>query len=558
MKEFFKHNLIRRILTKKTLSILIVFIFLAIIFYIPILRLLNTAFTDTEGRITLEYFKSIFTRSYNLRVISFTFKEAFLSALVTLLLGLPGAYIVSHFDFKGKSLLLSLTTVPFVLPPLLVALGFILLFGSNGLVNRILMSGFGLKEPLTILYSFAGIIMVHAFYNFPVIVRIVGAQWEGISEKYTFAARSLGANPIQTFFRVTLPLILPAIISSFSIVFLFCFLSFAIILTIGGASYATLEVSIYTYFTMFSDFKTGSALAIFQGLFSLFVVYIYLKVGNLFKTGALQRTFSEKEKLISSKPRFFLSMLYFIVVLILIIAPTLVVILYAFLNPFTLSPTLENFKELFSGRYNFLFGVSPARVFLNSMLFAVATIIVSNVLSLIIGFSVKGDFKAKNALLTLLMLPLAISPITIALSYVISFRAPVNVLNSPFAILFAHILASFPFALRTIMPVIETTSDSFVYAARSLGLSGFRSFIKVELNLIKPSLIASSTFIFAISLGEFGATFMLYRPQYTTLTVALYRLLSGRHYGPAAAIGGIFVILNIIVFFIIDRLARNR
>ena len=558
MKDFFKNNFFRRTFTRRVLSVFLVFVFLSIIFYAPLLRLLTTAFTDPEGHFTLQYFTSIFTRKYNLRVISFTFKEAFLSAFVTLLLGLPGAYIVSHFNFKGKSLLLSLTTVPFVLPSLLVALGFILLFGANGFFNKILMAVLGLKAPLNILYSFAGIIMVHAFYNFPVVVRIVGAQWEGISDKYTFAARSLGANPIQTFFRVTLPLILPSIISSFSIVFLFCFLSFAIILTIGGANFATLEVSIYTYFTMFSDFKMGSALAIFQSAFSLFVVYVYLKIGNLFNIGALQRSFTEKENLSSSKPRLFLSIIYLIIVLILIIAPIFVVIIYAFLDPFTLAPTLENFNELFSGMYNFLLGTTPIRVFLNSILFALATIVVSNILSLIIGFNMKGNFKAKNVLLTLLMLPLAISPITVALSYIISFQTPLNLLNSPFAILFAHILASFPFALRTIMPVVETTSESYMYAARSLGLSGIKSFINVELNLIKPALIASSIFVFAVSLGEFGATFMLYRPEYTTMTVALYRFLSGRHYGPASAVGGIFIVLNIIMFFIIDKLSINR
>ena len=88
--------------------------------------MLKEAFTTSTGSFTLNEFKKIFNESYNLSVVIFTFKEAFVSALFTLIIGLPGAYIVSHYKFKGKSFLVSLTTVPFVLPSLLVALGFII------------------------------------------------------------------------------------------------------------------------------------------------------------------------------------------------------------------------------------------------------------------------------------------------------------------------------------------------------------------------------------------------------------------------------------------------
>ncbi|NCQ52544.1 MAG: iron ABC transporter permease, partial [Caldiserica bacterium] len=109
--------------------------------------MLKEAFTTSTGSFTLNEFKKIFNDLYNLRVVTFTFKEAFISAFFTLIVGLPGAYIISHYKFKGKSFLVSLTTVPFILPSLLVALGFIILFGDNGFLNKFLMDVFHFKQP---------------------------------------------------------------------------------------------------------------------------------------------------------------------------------------------------------------------------------------------------------------------------------------------------------------------------------------------------------------------------------------------------------------------------
>ncbi|NCO27972.1 MAG: iron ABC transporter permease, partial [Caldiserica bacterium] len=215
-----KIPLLRGIQKKIFLNFFFLFIFLFLCFYFPLFKMLKEAFTTSTGSFTLNEFKKIFNDLYNLRVVTFTFKEAFISAFFTLIIGLPGAYIISHYKFKGKSFLVSLTTVPFILPSLLVALGFIILFGDNGFLNKFLMDVFHFKQPFHILYSFAAIILVHTFYNFPVVLRIIGAAWAGVSDKYEFAAKSLGAKPLEVFFKVTVPLLLPAIISSFSLVFL--------------------------------------------------------------------------------------------------------------------------------------------------------------------------------------------------------------------------------------------------------------------------------------------------------------------------------------------------
>ena len=539
------------------LLFLIPILFLSLFFYFPIGNLIKLAFSNKNGNFTLKYVTGIFTDSYNLKVLSFTFKEAFISALVTLVLGFPGAYIISHYDFKGKKFFISLTTVPFVLPSVLVALGFIILFGQNGLFNKVIMDVFHLSHPINLLYSFVGIILVHAFYNFPIIVRLIGASWEGISKKYTYAAESLGANSFTVFRKVTLPMLLPAIISGFSLVFIFCFLSFVIILVIGGARFATIEVSIYTYYNVFSDFRSGSSLALFQAVFSLFFIYIYIKSGEKIRQGTVKRDLLEKENLMKHKKTFYFSLFYFIGVVFLIFLPLLVIFVNAFIVPLGKSLTLQNFKELFSSKYNYITGISPIHVVLNSLLFAVYTTVLANVLALFSAYGVRNIKGGRSVLTTLFMTPLAISPITIALSFLITFQNARFVLSSWIIIVVAHTLIAFPFALRTLLPVLQTMSSSFVYAAESLGMSRLKAFFYVDLNLLKIPLIASAIFSFAISIGEFGATYMLYRIQYTTMPIALYRFLSGRHFGIASAMGTLLALISFLAFILIDRVQNK-
>ncbi|MGC9125648.1 MAG: ABC transporter permease, partial [Caldisericaceae bacterium] len=528
-------------------------LFICFFLFFPILTLVKVAFS-TGGRFNFSSFLSIVTDSYTLRVLYFTFKEAFVSAFVTVLIGLPGAYIVSHYNFRFKSFLMSLSTVPFVLPSVLVGLGFIVLFGRNGILNNALSYIFGRNVDIHLLYSFTGIILVHSFYNFPIALRIVGSSWDGISEEYSYVAKSLGASKVRTFFAVTLPLLLPSVLSSFSLVFIFCFLSFVIIMTIGGAGFATTEVAIYMYYNTFSDFRTGSVLAIIQALILVIFVLIYLRAEGLSGVGIVKRTFSyTKQKW--SRLSFSLSFSYLIFVFLLIVAPMIVIVLSSFVASGSPGLSLSNFKQIFEGTYNYITGVSSGRVILNSVYFGLITVCLSIGLAIPSAYYLKLHTNLKKYVLPFLMFSIVLSPLTIALSYIVTFQPFIN--SSPFNWIFiaiSHTLIAFPFVLRSIMPVVESTSTDFALAARSLGLSKFKTFFTVDIDLIKKPLVSAATFAFAISMGEFGATLMLFRSENTTIPIALYRLMSGRHFGAAQAFGTILLIMSLLAFLLIDSL----
>ena len=173
--------------------------FLGLFFFYPLLRIL--AFSLDTSVLTPENFKITF---YALR---FTLYQATLSTLLTLLLGLPAAYLFARFDFPGKALLRALTAVPFMLPTVVVAAGFNALLGPRGWLNLGLMSFFRLEAPpIQFVGTLGAILLAHVFYNTTIVIRVVGNALSQLDPRLEGAARSLGADSRRVWRHVTLPL----------------------------------------------------------------------------------------------------------------------------------------------------------------------------------------------------------------------------------------------------------------------------------------------------------------------------------------------------------------
>ncbi|MEI6877310.1 MAG: ABC transporter permease subunit, partial [Spirochaetota bacterium] len=207
------------------------------------------------------------------------------SLAVALLVGLPGAWLVSRFRFPGRRLLRALSVVPFCMPPILVALGFVLYYGKNGYLNRLAMFLFRLDQPpIDILYSFFGLCLVHGFYNFPLILDMVGSSWEGIPSARSEAARSLGAGRVRAFIAGTLPSLAPAIAESSSLAFLFSFFSFIVVMIFGPLGASTPETEIFRLLRFSGDLPSASVLAIAQSLIALACISIFFAASRAVST----------------------------------------------------------------------------------------------------------------------------------------------------------------------------------------------------------------------------------------------------------------------------------
>ena len=166
------------------------------LFLIPLaFTFAGTSLTDVANVLSQNYFR---------RILLFTFWQALLSTAFSLVLGFPGAWIMTHCTFRSKRFVRSVYSVPFVLPSILVVLGFVIFFGNSGYLNRLLMALFNLDTPpLRILYSFKAVILAHGFYNFPVVVNVLSNYWSDLDYGCEESAMTEGAGSFRILSRQT-------------------------------------------------------------------------------------------------------------------------------------------------------------------------------------------------------------------------------------------------------------------------------------------------------------------------------------------------------------------
>jgi len=497
-------------------------------------------------------------------VLRFTFWQAFLSTLLTLLLGLPAAYLFARFDFRGQSLLKALTAVPFLLPTVVVAAGFNALLGPRGWLNLGLMKTFGLEAPpVPFVGTLGAILIAHVFYNTTIVIRVVGNALTRLDPRLEQAARSLGADDRRVWGELTLPLLRPSLLAAALLVFIFDFTSFGVILLLGGPAFATLEVEIYIQALRLLNLPLSALLSLIQLLCTLALSILYVRLaaraavqsGPRAAAGNRRRARTGKERAFVSG---MMALLFLVSVLPMLALPlrsiTRLEAARGERTEIRPSLTMDYYTELFINRRGSIFYVPPARAAANSLAYAGATV----ALSLLLGFPAASALarpgRLERILDPLIILPLGASAVMLGLGFILTFG---RLLTSPWLVPLAHTLVALPFVIRTLQPGFASIPEGLRQAAASLGASPFRVWQAVDWPIIRRATLAAATFAFTISLGEFGATSLLARPEYPTIPVAIYRFLSqpgGLNYGQAMAMATVLMSIAFLGILVIERL----
>jgi len=524
--------------------------FLAVAFFFPLSRILSLTFN----------FKALTPENIRLTqsALRFTFYQASLSTLLTLLLGLPSAYLFARYDFWGKSILRALTAVPFMLPTVVVAASFNSLLGQRGLLSTFFhLSSFTLHpSPLTL------ILLAHVFYNTTIMIRIVGNALSSLDPKLEHAARSLGADSFRVWRYVVLPLLRPALLASTLLVFLFDFTSFGVILLLGGSQYATLEVEIYIQAVKQLNLPVAALLSVIQLICTLifsifytrFVSHTALQTTPRSAESNIRRPGTIREKIFVTSFVFLLSTFFLLPLASLPIRSLFRLeadrgqrgeVQYGF--------TTDYYTELFINRRDSVFYVPPVRASLNSIGYAGATVVLSLFFGYPAAFALAKPTTLEKILDPLIMLPLGSSAVMLGLGFIISYG---KWLTSPLLVPFAHTLVALPFVIRALQPAIASIPQRLRQAASSLGASPFDVWKQIDLPILRRATLAAATFAFTVSLGEFGATLLIARPEYPTIPVAIGRFLSqpgGLNYGQAMAMATILMLLTVISILLIEK-----
>jgi thiamine transport system permease protein len=532
---------------------LIPLLFLAAFYFYPLARILSVSFAQDPrtGQMTI---LAAMQEPFFWRVLWFTTWQATVSTMLTIVLGLPLAYVFSHYDFPGKSILRALTAIPFVMPTVVVAVAFTALLGGGGLMNRSLQSWFSFDQPPVELEQTVWIIILaHAFYNVSVIIRTVGGFWSNLNPHFAQAAEILGASRLRAYREVTLPLLMPSIVAASLLVFLFCFTSFGVVLILGGLRYATFEVEIYRQAVSLFNLRVAAFLSVVQLIitFSVMAVYTRLQARAAVPLQMQpQRRTAQRPANVRQRAVVVSGSIFMVVILM---APLLALIWQSI----TLGGqglTSQYYQELSVNRRESAFFVNPLTAVRNSLAIAGVTVLWSLLLGTISAYMLAQPEKRIAAVFDpLFLLPLGTSAVTLGYGYIISM-GPLR--TSFWIVPVAHTLIAMPFVVRTILPTLRGMDPKLREAAHTLGASPARSWREVDLPILSRTLAVGTAFAFTISLGEFGATLLVSRPDLPTMPVVIYRALSQPgllNYGQALAMSTILMASAALGLIAIER-----
>lgn len=535
-------------------------VFLALFYFYPLLEIFSVSLT-LGGRWDLGNLAEVFTTSYTLRILWFTAWQAALSTILTVALALPAAYVFARYRFPGKSLIQSLTAVPFVLPSVVVAAAFSALLGPRGLVNEWLMGFPGINAPpIRLEHTLAFILMAHVFYNFTVVLRIVGGFWSRIPPDLTNAAQVLGASPWKAFWKITFPLLRPSIMAAALLVFIFCFSSFGVILILGGPRYATIEVAIYREAMHLFNLPLAAALSLLQICFMFAFMWVYTRLQRKTSVELPGATSRDCAREVSTRSEKIAVWSVVTLTLVLLGSPLLALAARSLSTETGLS--LLYYRALFENTGQSIFYIPPVAAVGYSVGFALAALAMSLCIAVPAAiFLSRNRGKATSLLDPLFMLPLATSSVTLGFGYIIALgKPPLDLRSSILIVPLAHTLVAYPFVVRSLLPALRSIPASLRESAVLLGAAPRKVWWKVLFPLVRKPLVVGSVFAFTVSLGEFGATVFLARPELPTMPLAIYRFL-GRpgalNYGQAMAMSTLLMLVTAAGFLLLERLRTS-
>jgi thiamine transport system permease protein len=494
------------------------------------------------------------------RPLRFTFFQAGLSTILTLLVGLPAAFVFGRFDFPAKRLLSALTTLPFILPVVTAAAGFNALLGPNGWLNLLAMQAFGLEHPpFQLLNTLGAILLGHIFYNTAIVIRLVGSAWAGLDLRLEQAARVLGASPWQALKEVTLPLLRPAVLSATLLVFLFDFTSFGVVLMLGGPRFATLEVEIYIQALQMLNLPLASLLSLLQLGFTALFIVLSGRLGGV-AVPLAPRLSGEGIRRPRTVLEWFFVLGGVLTLVGLLVAPLVALVARSLISLESGHLSLVYFQELFINRRQSLFYVPPARAGLNSLLVAGLSTGLALLLGMLSTYAARRKSAFSGGAEAALMLPLGASAVTLGLGFIITYGRLAGAPGFPVLLPVAHTLAGLPFVLRSLQPALASIPPSLGQAAAVLGASPWRVWSEVELPILSRAALVGGVFAFTISLGEFGATTFLTKPDFPTLPIAVYRYLGqpgALNYGQGMAMATILLLVCAAALLAVEKLSSG-
>lgn len=475
------------------------------------------------------------------------------------------AWLVTRTDLPYKTFMKSMFLVPFMLPSFIGALAWKMLLSPNaGFINVFFMEHFGFDGPIFNIYSYLGIMLVEVMYLFPfVFIQVCGAL-ERMDPTLEESARISGAGLFTITRKITIPLVLPSILSGALLIMLYSMAHFGTVAVLG------IENGIYNIPTLiyqrihqsggsFDSIRTGTVLATVLVASAAFIIWLQ---GKILSKGHYQiiggKSFRPMELKLRAlrMPLLILCLAY---IAFTIVLPTVVIFLVGGLKTYGLPFTPEN---LSLDNYKFIlfdYQVTKDAIW-NSVTLGLGAAVITMLAGVMISYvTVKMKVRGKGILEFLGMLPFSVPGSVIALGVILAWSGMfgINLYNTIWIILVAYIARYMAFSLKANSAALEQVHDSLMEAARSCGATMWQTLKDIVLPLVRPGMLAAFFLIFLPSLRELTVSIMLYSPTTRTIGVAIYTLNEDGETVVSAALAGIALILIVLGQMLINRLTRK-
>ncbi|MFS0762074.1 ABC transporter permease [Peribacillus phoenicis] len=513
-----------------------------------------------EGTISLGNYQDFFVQESktNLEALWNSVYISLLSVLVSALIGIPLAFIFNRYDFPGRSFFSSAAILPIVLPSLVGVMAFMFLYGESGLIPNAIKDLFGLEKVPFKIGGVSGILIVHAYTMYVYFYMTVSAAINKIDPSLEEAAYNLGANKLKVFWKVTFPLLTPAIVAASLLVFMISMASFSAPFLLAGG-YRVLSLQIY-FSKINGDMEIAATQSVILSIVSISFLVFMRWYQNRKDYRMASKGIGAHRSEVKNPFMKWVMVLTGIIGVIILLLPHFTILLLSLVPDgtwtFQTYPTvfnMENYRLLFEDPNIF----KPLR---NSLLMAVIATLANLVFGVIASYVlVKRKFVGKSFVDILVMIPWALPATVIGMNLIFAFNEPSifsfgQILVGTFWILpLAYFIRHIPLVVRSTNAVLEQLDDSIEEAARNLGAKWFYTFRKVIFPIIMPGVLSGTLLAFIESVGEFPTSVLLYTISNRPISIEIMNQLRMFNMGQAAAYGMIQITLIVIVLFISNK-----
>ncbi|ELX8377615.1 thiamine/thiamine pyrophosphate ABC transporter permease ThiP [Providencia vermicola] len=484
----------------------------------------------------------IFNDSYLWHVIGFTFWQAFLSALFSVLPAIILARALYRRRFLGRTLLLRLCAMTLVLPVLVAVFGILSIYGKTGWL-ALVFQYVGLEYHFTP-YGLQGILLAHIFFNMPLATRMLLQSLESISIEQRQIAAQLGLNEWQQFRLLEWPYLRRQMLPTAALIFMLCFASFATVLALGGGPAATtIELAIYQALNYDFDLGRAAILALIQLTFCVGLMFLSQKINSLFSIGH-----SQHAQWYDPSDNNFRRIRDAIVIIAAIL--------------FLVPPLLAIIVDGLNGRLLDVLSQSALwQAAATSLFIALCAGLLCVLLTMMLLWSsrelrLRRAIKLGQAMELSGLLILAMPGIVLATGFFILFNETIGLPDSPYAlVIMTNALLAIPYALKVLENPMRDLAERYNPLCHSLGISGVHRLRIIELKALKKPLSQALAFACVISIGDFGVVALFGNEDFRTLPYYLYQQIGAYRTNDGAVTAMLLLLICFALFSLLERIS---